>query len=78
MGIYYDTATVIGVRLLQLVEDAWFTVKEHVGPDFHQIFQTEFQTFVGNPEFRVEWAHPATVTLDPMAVNNQTLIWLAT
>lgn len=76
MGIYYDTAATVGVRLLQLVGDAWFAVKEHVGPDFQQIFQSEFQTFVGNPEFRVEWAHPATVTLDSTTAN-QTLIWLA-
>ena len=75
MGIYYDTDTVIGVRLLHLVGGAWFTVKEYVGSDYQKVFQTEFQSIVGNPEFRTEWAHPATVTLESIAAS-QTLIWL--
>ena len=64
MGIYFDTAIVVGVRLLRFIDEAWFTVKEHVGPDYQQIYDVEFSGYVGNGEFRVEWGHPASSTLD--------------
>lgn len=75
MGVFTKTDQVVGVRILQFVEDedAWFVVKEYVGPMVHQIYQNEYLHIVENPAFRVEWAHPATTTFD--ASNKQMVVW---
>jgi hypothetical protein len=75
MGIYYDTVKRVGVRILQHVGDAWFVVKEYIGPDFQQAWEGEYKNFVGNPEFRVEWAHSASTTHDPIAMSDTMVIW---
>ena len=65
MGLFFDTAITLGVRLLHLRDEAWYVVKEYVGADVERIVQSEFQTFVGSPGFRIEYAHPASSSLDP-------------
>jgi hypothetical protein len=74
MGIYFDAALRVGVRLLRLIDGAWFAVKEHVGADFQHFYDTEFAHLVGNPEFRVEWAHPGSSVHDVDGASD-CLIW---
>ena len=72
MGIFFDTAVILGIRLLRLDGDAWFAVKEHIGQDYQQI-EREFESYVGNTGYRIEYAHPATTTLE--VGGSQMLIW---
>jgi hypothetical protein len=76
MGIFFDITRILGVRLLQLQQDAWYLVKEHIGSDYQTVLQTEFQTYVGNPGYRIEYAHPASTTYSP-ADEKSMLIWSA-
>ncbi len=76
MGIFFDITHILGIRLLQLQQDAWYLVKEHIGSDYQTVLQTEFQTYVGNPEYRIEYAHPASTTYNP-ADEKSMLIWSA-
>ena len=64
MGLFFNTARIVGIRLLRIQNESWFAVKEYLGQDYQQVYEREYIPYVRNPEYRIEYAHPATSSLE--------------